>query len=144
MIISSISFLYLSVKTIWIKLVKHVWLKEASNRDNETLSTLLILIDLVFFIIVSLKYLDEAPANGVDHGNSSDQIAPSSSRLKPEQSERSPGKKGVTKEVMFDIGDSRRSSNSYVPSESDLEDDEESSQQEMDLLDDTSRIPRYL
>ena len=98
----------------------------------------------MFFIIVSLKYLDEAPANGVDHGNSSDQIAPSSSRLKPEQSERSPGKKGVTKEVMFDIGDSRRSSNSYVPSESDLEDDEESSQQEMDLLDDTSRIPRYL
>ena len=110
----------------------------------KTLSTLLILIDLVFFIIVSLKFLDEAPANGVDHGNSSDQIAPSSSRLKPEQSERSPGKKGVTKEVMFDIGDSRRSSNSYVPSESDLEDDEESSQQEMDLLDDTSRIPRYL
>ena len=110
----------------------------------KTLSMLLILIDLVFFIIVSLKFLDEAPANGVDHGNSSDQIAPSSSRLKPEQSERSPGKKGVTKEVMFDIGDSRRSSNSYVPSESDLEDDEESSQQEMDLLDDTSRIPRYL
>ena len=110
----------------------------------KTLSTLLILIDLVFFIIVSLKFLDEAPANGVDHGNSSDQIASSSSRLKPEQSERSPGKKGVTKEVMFDIGDSRRSSNSYVPSESDLEDDEESSQQEMDLLDDTSRIPRYL
>ena len=91
-----------------------------------------------------MKFLDEASANGIDHVNSSDQVTPSSSRLKPEKSERSPGKKGVTKEVMFDIGDSRRSSNSYVPSESDLEDDEESSSQEMNLLDDTSRIPRYL
>ena len=91
-----------------------------------------------------MKFLDEASANGIDHGNSSDQVTPSSSRLKPEESDRSPGKKGVTKEVMFDIGDSRRSSNSYVPSESDLEDDEESSPQEKNLLDDTSRIPRYL
>ena len=91
-----------------------------------------------------MKFLDEASANGIDHVNSSDQVTPSSSRLKPEKSERSPGKKGVTKEVMFDIGDSRRSSNSYVPSESDLEDDEESSSQEMNLLNDTSRIPRYL
>ena len=91
-----------------------------------------------------MKFLDEASANGIDHVNSSDQVTPSSSRLKPEKSERSPGKKGVTKEVMFDIGDSRRSSNSYVPSESDLEDDEESSSREMNLLDDTSRIPRYL
>ena len=98
----------------------------------------------MFFIIVSMKFLDEASANGIDHVNSSDQVTPSSSRLKPEKSERSPGKKGVTKEVMFDIGDSRRSSNSYVPSESDLEDDEESSSREMNLLDDTSRIPRYL
>lgn len=49
-----------------------------------------------------------------------------------------------TKEVNFDIGDSsRRSSNSvYVPNESDFE-EEEASEQELDLLDDTSRIPWY-
>lgn len=46
------------------------------------------------------------------------------------------------KEVVFDIADSRRSSNSlYVPNESDSE-EEEHEEQEFSLLDDTSRIPR--
>lgn len=90
---------------------------------------------------MGLKFLDEAPANGVGHASSSDQVTPSST-LKPDQ--ESPAKKGTrTKEVVFDVGDSRRSSNSvYVPDGSDF-DEEETSEQDMDLLDDTSRIPRY-
>ena len=89
--------------------------------------------------------MDEAPLNGVGHTTSSDQVTPSTSaRLKPETKERSPEKRTGTKEVVFDVGDSRRSSNSnYVPNESDLEDDEEDSVKGLDLLDDTSRIPRY-
>lgn len=95
---------------------------------------------------VGLKYLDEAPLNGVGHTTSSDQVTPSTSaRLKPETKERSPEKRAGTKEVVFDVGDSRRSSNSnYVPNESDLEDDEEDSVKGLDLLDDTSRIPSYV
>lgn len=63
--------------------------------------------------------------------------------LKPEHSTASPEKRSAgMKEVVFDVGDSRRSSNSvYVPeNESDVE---EPSELEMDFLDDTSRIPRY-
>ena len=92
--------------------------------------------------LVSLKSLDETPANGVGHASSSDQVTPTS-MLKPEHSEGSPGKRGRSKEVAFDVGDSRRSSNSvYAPTESDMEEDEEALQQGMDLPDDTSTIPK--
>lgn len=68
-----------------------------------------------------------------------------SSTLKPGHDQESPERKVSrgTKEVNFDIGDSRRSSNSvYVPNESDSEEGE-ASEQEIDFLDDTSRIPKY-
>ncbi|XP_068724952.1 potassium channel subfamily T member 2-like isoform X3 [Montipora capricornis] len=78
--------------------------------------------------------LDEVPANGVQYADCSDQVN-SSPLLRPGSVE----KRGRTKEVAFDVGDSRRSSNSVCPAyESDSED-----QQETDLLDDISRIPRY-
>ena len=94
------------------------------------------------FTLVSLKHLDEVPANGITHTSSIDQ-ATSSSVLKPGHSDGSPEKRGGAKEVAFDVGDSRRSSNSvYAPNESESEEDE-ASEQEMGLLDDTSRIPRY-
>lgn len=94
---------------------------------------------------VGLRYLDEAPANGVGHTTTHDKDIPSSS-LKPGYDQGSPERKVSrgTKEVNFDIGDSRRSSNSvYVPNESDSEEGE-TSEQELDLLDDTSRIPNYV
>lgn len=94
--------------------------------------------------LVGLRYLDEAPANGVGHATSRDKDIPSSS-LKPGHDQEPPERKVSrgTKEVNFDIGDSRRSSNSvYVPNESDSEEGE-ASEQELDLLDDTSRIPKY-
>ena len=46
-------------------------------------------------------------------------------------------------EVSLHVGDSRRSSNSHLLCDSDLEDDEVASEQGMDLLEDTSRTPRY-
>ena len=74
------------------------------------------------------------PANGVTYADSSDQVT-SSPLLKRGEEE----KRGQLKEVAFNVGDSRRSSNSCSPAyESDSED-----QQETDLLDDISRIPRY-
>ena len=86
--------------------------------------------------------MDEVPANGITHASSIDQ-ATSSSVLKPGYSEGSPEKRGGAKEVAFDVGSSRRSSNSvYAPNESESEDDG-ASEQEMGFLDDTSRIPRY-
>lgn len=90
---------------------------------------------------VGLKYLDEAPANGVGHASSTDQVTSSSSvKLEQETSSMKPSR--GFKEVVFDIADSRRSSNSvYVPNESDSE-EEEHEEQEFSLLDDTSRIPR--
>ena len=94
--------------------------------------------------LVGLRYLEEAPANGVGHTTSRDKDVPSSS-LKPGYDQGSPERKVSrgTKEVNFDVGDSRRSSNSvYVPNESDSEEGE-ASEQELDLLDDTSRIPKY-
>ena len=94
------------------------------------------------FTLVSLKHLDEVPANGITHASSTDQ-ATSSSALKRGHSDGSPEKRGGAKEVAFDVGGSRRSSNSvYAPNESESEEDE-ASEQEMGLLDDTSRIPRY-
>ena len=95
--------------------------------------------------LVSLRYLDEAPSNGVGHTTSHDKAMPSST-LKPGHDQGSPERKVSrgTKEVNFDIGDSRRSSNSvYVPNESDSEEGE-ASEQEIDFLDDTSRIPKYV
>ena len=83
--------------------------------------------------------------NGVAHASSSDQVNPPS-LLKPEQSQESPEKKEprATKEVAFDVADSRRSSNSnYAPNESDSEEEEEDLATSMDMLDDTSRIPKY-
>lgn len=104
---------------------------------------LLSLLDLAFFRIVDPKYLDKVPANAVKHGNSSDQVTSSSSTgIKPEHSERYSRKKGGTKEVGLHVEDSR-SSNSHLQSVSDLEDDEEASEQEMDLLEDNRRTPRY-
>ena len=94
---------------------------------------------------VGLKYLDEAPANGVGHASSSDQVT-SSLAVKPAQEQGAAAMKPSrgNKEVVFDVAESRRSSNSavYVPDESDSE-EEEPEEQELDLLDDTSRIPRY-
>lgn len=106
----------------------------------------ILLIHIVCLLtdLVGLKYLDEAPANGVGHTTSYDNVMPSST-LKPGRDQGSPERKVSrgTKEVNFDIGDSRRSSNSvYVPNESDSE-EEEASEQELNLLDDTSRIPKY-
>ena len=46
-------------------------------------------------------------------------------------------------EVILHVGDSRRSSHSHLLCDSDLEDDEAASEQGMDLLEDTSRTPRY-
>ncbi|XP_058969191.2 potassium channel subfamily T member 1 isoform X2 [Pocillopora verrucosa] len=90
-----------------------------------------------------LKYLDEAPANGVGHASSTDQVT-SSSSVKLEQGTSSMKPSRGFKEVVFDIADSRRSSNSvYVPNESDSE-EEEHEEQEFSLLDDTSRIPSYV
>ena len=84
--------------------------------------------------LFTLVQLDEVPANGVQYADSSDQVT-SSPLLRPGSVE----KRGRTKEVAFDVGDSRRSSNSVCPAyESDSED-----QQDTDLLDDISRIPRY-
>lgn len=100
-------------------------------------------LDLTFFRIVEPKYPDKVPANAVKHSNSSDQVSSSSTGIKPEHSERYSRKKGATKEVRLHVGDSRRSSNSHLQSGSDLEDDEEASEQGMDLLEDTSRTPRY-
>ena len=100
-------------------------------------------LDLTFFRIVDPKYSDKVPANAVKHGNSSDQVSSSSIGIKPEHSERYSRKKGGTKEVRLHVEDSRRSSNSNLQSYSDLEDDEEASEQGMDLLEDTSRTPRY-
>ncbi|XP_074607442.1 potassium channel subfamily T member 2-like isoform X1 [Acropora palmata] len=80
-------------------------------------------------------HLDEVPANGVSYADSSDQVT-SSPLLKRGEEE----KRGQLKEVAFNVGDSRRSSNSCCPGyESDSED-----QQETDLLDDISRIPSYV
>ena len=110
----------------------------------------LIATDLVEYLLylstpVGLKYLDEAPANGVGHASSSDQVT-SSLAVKPAQEQGAAAMKPSrgNKEVVFDVADSRRSSNSavYVPDESDSE-EEEPEEQELDLLDDTSRIPRY-
>ena len=102
------------------------------------------LLDLAFFRIVDPKYMDKVPANAVRHGNSSDHVTSFSSiGIKPEHSERYSRKKGGTKEVSLHIEDSRRSSNSHLQSDSDLEDDEEASGKGMDLLEDTSRTPRY-
>lgn len=106
----------------------------------------ILLIHILCFLanLVGLRYLDEAPANGVGHTTTHDKEIPSSS-LKPGYDQGSPERKVSrgTKEVNFDIGDSRRSSNSvYVPNESDSEEGE-TSEQELDLLDDTSRIPKY-
>lgn len=100
-------------------------------------------LDLTFFRIVDPKYLDKVPANAVKHGNYSDQVSSSSIGIKREHSERYSRKKGGTKEVSLRVEDSRRSSNSHLQSDSDLEDDEEASEQGMDLLEDTSRTPRY-
>lgn len=100
-------------------------------------------LDLTFFRIVEPKYPDKVPANAVKHSNSSDQVSSSSTGIKPEHSERYSRKKGATKEVRLHVGNSRRSSNSHLQSDSDLEDDGEASEQGMDLLEDTSRTPRY-
>lgn len=100
-------------------------------------------LDLTSFRIVEPRYPDKVLANAVKHSNSSDQVSSSSTGIKPEHSERYSRKKGGTKEVRLHVEDSRRSSNSNLQSYSDLEDDEEASEQGMDLLEDTSRTPRY-
>lgn len=117
-----------------------------SPNENHSLLVYVLLIHVVCLPtnLVGLRYLDEAPANGVGHTTSHEKVMPSST-LKPERDQGSPERKVSrgTKEVNFDIADSRRSSNSvYVPNESDSEEGE-ASEQELDFLDDTSRIPKY-
>ena len=90
---------------------------------------------------MSLKYVDDVSVNGIRHMDSSDHV--DSSSLEP--AAQLQATKG-TKEVAFQVGDSRKSSGSsvFLPNESDFEEDEEEALEEsMELVDETSKIPWY-
>ncbi|PFX29727.1 Potassium channel subfamily T member 1 [Stylophora pistillata] len=113
------------------------------NYSFITASSVALELNTDSFEAVGLKYLDEAPVNGVGHTSSGDQVTSSASVKLEEGTSPTKPSRGI-KEVVFDIADSRRSSNSeYVFNETDSE-DEGREEQEFSLLDDTSRIPSYV